>query len=125
MLTIIGSYDQRTSTGAIAASEAHQMVKASKQPKKPKTPKKTWEWEDCRALAKTMKVLIGYIYIQFPSHDKEFAAASCFENGKMYSYEYNRPTQCYEALLILQRDRLARLSDEEAIAAAQDAKAFF
>ena len=122
MFSIIGSYDQRTSTGAIAASEAHQMVKATKKPK-PKTPKKTWEWEDCQALAKSMGVLIGYIYIQFPNHDKKFAA-SCFENGKMYSYKYNRPTQCYEALLTLQRDRLARLSDDEAIAQAEIAKDF-
>lgn len=40
MFEFIGSYDNRTTTGTIAASEAHQMVKASQvqisTPRKPK-----------------------------------------------------------------------------------------
>jgi len=121
MFSIIGSYDQRTSTGTIAASDAHKMVKASKLPK-PKTAKR--EWEDCRGLAKALGVLVGYDHIEFPKQGK-FVTTSCFENGKGYSYSHKRPNQCYEALLSLQRDRLARLSDEEAIAQAEQAKSFF
>jgi len=118
----IGAYDQRTSVGTIAASDAHQMVKASK-PRKPKPPRR--EWEDCRALAKAMRVLIGYDRIEFPNHGGKFVTTTSFENGKMYPYSHKRPSQCYEALLILQRDRLAKLSDEQAIADGQQAKSFF
>jgi hypothetical protein len=122
MFTIIGSYDQRTNTGTIAAKDAHSMVKGSKLPK-PKPPKKTWE--DCRALAKALKVLIGYDHIDFPNYEGKFVTSSSFEQGKSYSYSHKKSSECYEALLILQRDRLARLSDEDAIAQAEQAKSFF
>lgn len=122
MFAFIGGYDLRTSTSTIAASEAHQMVKASKLPK-PKNPKR--EWEDCRALAKALGVLVGYDHIEFPSHDGKYVTTKSFENGKSYRYSHKRPNQCYEALLNLQGDRLARLSDEEAIAQGQESKAFF
>lgn len=118
----IGSYDRRTTAGTINAENAHQMVKASK-PKRQQA--KTWQWKDCRAMAKVLKVLIGYDHIEFPNYEGKFVTASAFENGKRYSYKHHSPSQCYEALLLLQRDRLARLSDAEAIAAGQQAKQLF
>ena len=93
--------------------------KPKRQPK-PKSPKR--EWEDCRALGKAMGVIIGYDHIEFPKHNGKFWTTVAFENNKSYSYKHNRPKQCYEALLSLQRDRLARLSDAEAIAQAEQAK---
>ena len=120
----IGSYDRRTRTGTIAAQDAHALVKASQPRRKPKNPKKNpkREWIDCQALAKVLGVLIGYDHIEFPNEGK---FVTTFEKGKSYSYKYNSPNQCYESLLALQRDRLSRLSDAEAIASAEQAKSFF
>ena len=93
---------------------------------KPKTkrPAKTWQWQDCKDSAKVLnedwepklKITLGRNAILF-------ADGSSFELGKRYGYR--NPSQCYEALLSLQRDRLARLSDAEAIASAEQAKDFF
>lgn len=83
---------------------------------KAKGPAKRWTWEDCQALAGILKVALARTAILFRD-------GSSFEHGKRYGYR--NASQCYEALLSLQRDRLARRSDEEAIAAAQDAKQLF
>ena len=90
------------------------MGKPKRQPK-PKSPK--MDWENCRALAKAMGVLIGYNRIEFPQTGGEFVTTSSFENGKSYSYKHSSPNQCYEQLLSLHRDRLSRMSDEELQAA--------
>ena len=82
-------------------------------------------WEDCQTLVKILnkdwdepssKINLGYNAIQF-------ADGSSFEHGKQYSFR--NPSQCYKALLSLQRDRLARLPDAEAIAQGNEAKSFF
>ncbi len=73
---------------------------------KAKGPAKRWTWDDCTALAQMLNVTLG--------RDSVLFAGSAFEYGKRYGYR--NPSQCYEALLSLQRDRLARLSDAEAIA---------
>lgn len=78
-------------------------------------PAKRWAWEDCRALASILNVSLGNGEILFDG--------SAFELGKRYGYR--SASQCYEALLSLQRDRLARLSDADAIAAGQAAKECF
>lgn len=100
----IGGYDRRTVTGTIAAADAHKMVKASRTPKRQSPPKPTWE--NCQALAKRLNVSLAGDHVWF--------GASSFESGKMYGFK-NAP-QAYGALLQLQRDRLAKLSDEQAIA---------
>lgn len=84
---------------------------------KAKGPAKRWTWEDCRNLAAILNVVLGCDSILF-----ERGLAS-FENGK--AYHYRNPSQCYESLLSLQRDRLARLPDAEAIAAGLSAKQLF
>ena len=78
---------------------------------KAKRPAKTWQWQDCKDLAKVLnedwepklKITLGRNAILF-------ADGSSFELGKRYGYR--NPSQCYEALLSLRRDRLARLSDD-------------
>ncbi len=79
-------------------------------------PAKRWTWEDCQALAKVLKVALGRTAILFKD-------GSSFELGKRYGYR--NPTQCYEALLSLQSDRLARLDDQAIAAQAEEAKSFF
>lgn len=76
---------------------------------------KRWTWDDCTALAQMLNVTLSPRVVLF--------ADGSFEHGKQYSFR--NPSQCYEALLSLQRDRLARLSDAEAIAASEQAKDFF
>ena len=71
-------------------------------------PTKRWTWDDCRSLAAILSVSLGRNAILF-------ADGSSFELGKRYGYR--NASQCYESLLSLQRDRLARLTDAEAIAA--------
>ena len=107
--------------GGMPVDAAAQLFggKRKRQPK-PKSPK--MGWEDCRALGKLLGVLIGYDHIEFPTHNGKFWTTVSFENGKRYGYKNYSPKQCYEALLSLQRDRLARLSDDEAIAQAEQAK---
>ena len=91
---------------------------------KAKGPAKRWDWEDCKDLAKVLnedwepklKITLGRNAILF-------ADGSSFEHGKRYGYR--NPSQCYESLLSLQRDRLARMSDDDAIAAGIAAKQFF
>jgi hypothetical protein len=88
---------------------------------KAKRPAKTWQWQDCKDLAKVLnedwepklKITLGRNAILF-------ADGSSFELGKRYGYR--NASQCYEALLSLQSDRLARRSDAEAIAQAEQAK---
>ena len=79
-------------------------------------PSKRWTWEDCQALAGILKVALGRTAILFKD-------GSSFEHDKRYGYR--NASQCYEALLSLQRDRLDRRSDAEAIAAGRQAKEFF
>ena len=107
--------------GGMPVDAAAQLFggKRKRQPK-PKSPK--MDWENCRALGKQMGVLIGYDHIEFPKHNGKFWTTVAFENNKSYGYKHNSPKQCYESLLSLQRDRLARLSDDDAIAAGQSAK---
>ena len=114
--------DARYGGMPVAIAEAVMGGKPNRQPK-PKSPKR--EWEDCRALGKQMGVLIGYDHIEFPTHNGKFWTTVSFEHGKRYGYKHNSPKQCYETLLSLQRDRLARLSDDEAIAAGLAAKECF
>ena len=91
---------------------------------KAKRPAKTWQWQDCKDLAKVLnedwepklKITLGRNAILF-------ADGSSFEHGKRYGYR--NPSQCYESLLSLQRDRLARMSNDEAIAAGLAAKECF
>ena len=72
--------------------------------------------EDCKALTKVLnedcepnlKITLGHNAILF-------ADGSSFEHGKRYGYR--NASQCYEALLLLHRDRLSRMSDEELQAA--------
>ncbi len=80
-------------------------------------PAKRWTWEDCRALAKVLNVMLGRSEILFEG------GITSFENNKAYGYR--NASQCYESLLCLHRDRLSRLSDDEAIANGQQAKEFF
>jgi hypothetical protein len=96
--------DARFGDCPVAIAEA---VLGKPKPKRQR-PAKRWNWEDCRNLAAILNVMLGHDSILFES------GLTSFENGKAYSYR--NPTQCYEALLSLQRDRLARLSDAEAIA---------
>ena len=95
--------DARFGNCPVAIAEAVLGGKRQRQ-----QPAKRWNWEDCRNLAAILNVMLGHDSILFES------GLTSFENGKAYSYR--NPTQCYEALLSLQRDRLARLSDAEAIA---------
>lgn len=78
-------------------------------------PAKRWTWDDCKALAAILSVSLGCDCVLFSD--------GSFEHGKRYGYR--NPSQCYEALLSLQRDRLARLSDANAIAAGLAAKECF
>lgn len=93
------------------------------KPKRQRRAKRSWE--DCQTLVKILnkdwdepssKINLGYNAILF-------ADGSSVELGKMYGYR--TPSQCYEQLLSLHRDRLARLSDAEAIAQAEQAKQLF
>lgn len=93
------------------------------KPKRQRRAKRSWE--DCQTLVKILnkdwdepssKINLGYNAILF-------ADGSSVELGKMYGYR--TPSQCYEQLLSLHRDRLARLSDAEAIAQAKQSKQLF
>ena len=110
--------------GGMPVDAATQLFggKRKRQPK-PKSPK--MDWENCRSLGKLLGVLIGYDHIEFPTHNGKFWTTVAFENGKRYGFKHYSPNQCYESLISLQRDRLARLSDAEAIAASEQAKDFF
>jgi len=84
------------------------------KPKRQRPTKRSWE--DCQDLAGILKVALARTAILFRD-------GSSFEQGKRYGYR--NASQCYESLLSLQRDRLARLSDAEAIAQGNEAKSFF
>lgn len=103
--------DARYGSCPVAIAEAVLGGKTKRQ-----RPAKRWTQEDCRALATILNVSLGRDSILFKG-------CSSFELGKRYSYR--NASQCYEALLSLQRDRLARLPDAEAIAAGRQAKEFF
>ncbi len=103
--------DARFGNCPVAIAEA---VLGKPKPKRQR-PAKRWTWEDCQALAAILKVALGRDSILFDG--------SSFELGKRYGYR--NPSQCYESLLSLQRDRLARLSNDDAIAAGIAAKQFF
>lgn len=85
------------------------------KPKRQRTARR-WTWDDCKALVKVLNVTLGRDSVLF-------ADGSSFELGKRYGYR--NASQCYESLLSLQRDRLARLSDDDAIAAGLAAKECF
>lgn len=102
--------DARFGNCPVAIAEA---VLGGKPKAKRQRPAKRWTWEDCQGLAAILKVALARTAILFRD-------GSSFEQGKRYGYR--NASQCYEALLSLQRDRLARLSNDDAIAAAQDAK---
>lgn len=102
--------DARYGSCPVAIAEAVLGGKTKRQ-----RPAKRWTQEDCQALAAILNVSLG--------HDSILFKGSSFELGKRYSYR--NASQCYEALLSLQRDRLARLSDAEAIAQAKQANDFF
>ncbi len=93
--------DARFGNCPVAIAEAVLGGKRQRQ-----QPAKRWNWGDCKALAKVLNVTLSPRAVLF--------ADGSFEHGKAYSYR--NASQCYEALLSLQRDRLARLSDAEAIA---------
>lgn len=103
--------DARFGNCPVAIAEA---VLGKPKPKRQR-PAKRWTWEDCTALAQMLNVTLSPRVVLF--------ADGSFENGKQYSFR--NPSQCYEALLSLQRDRLARLSDAEAIAQGNETKSFF
>ena len=104
--------DARYGAMPVAIAEAVLGGKPKRQ-----RPAKRWTWEDCRNLAAILNVVLGCDSILFER------GLTSFENGK--AYHYRNASQCYESLLSLQRDRLARLSDAEAIAQAEQAKQLF
>ena len=103
--------DARFGNCPVAIAEAVLGGKRKRQ-----RPSKRWTWEDCQGLAKILSVTLGRDSVLFEN-------GSSFELGKRYGYR--NPSQCYESLLSLQRDRLARLSDDDAIAQAEQANDFF
>lgn len=102
--------DARYGGMPVAIAEAVMGGKPNRQ-----RPAKRWTWDDCKALAKVLNVTLGRNAILFVD--------GSFEHGKRYGYR--NASQCYEALLTLQRDRLSRMTDDDAIAAGLAAKECF
>ena len=117
MFSFIGSYDQRTATGTIAAQDAHAMVKASQlkisTPRKPKP----------RTIAEIMKRAeqMG-VYAEHIGREIYFTPDP---KGKSAEYICTNQKHAWRVLDQIAAEQLASLTDEQAIAAAQDAKSFF
>lgn len=117
MLQFIGSYDRRTGTGTIAASDAHQMVKASQlkvsTPRKPKT----------RTIAEILKRAeqMG-VYAEHIGREIYFTPDP---KGKSAEYICTTQKHAWQVLDQIAAEALAKLTDDQAIAQGQEAKSFF
>ena len=117
MLEFIGGYDNRYNTSTIAASDAHNMVKSTalkiSAPRKPKT----------RTIAEILKRAEQMnIYAEKCNGEIYFTPDP---KGKSAEYICTNQKHAWQVLDKIAADQLASLTDDQAIAQGQEAKAIF